>query len=89
MFRDAEIIFQRGFDFRFAKAGIADLDFGVEVTLLGREQRAAAVHLDAAAFNDERFGHGIRHGKVFCAKRARRFRELSCPCASCGTWPSR
>jgi hypothetical protein len=50
---DAEIIFQRRFDFAFCQAGVADLDPGIEVTFLGGEQRAAAVHLDAAAFDDE------------------------------------
>src|SRR5665213_3604734 len=48
---DAEIIFKRALNFLFAETGIADLDFFIEITFLGGNQRAAPVQFDAAALN--------------------------------------
>ena len=51
----AEIMPQRMLNFLFSEAGVAHLNFGVKIALLGGQQRATAVHLDAAAFDDEVF----------------------------------
>src|ERR1035437_8247132 len=50
---DAEIIFERRLNLLFAEAGIADLDFRMQITFLGGNQRAASVQLNAATFDDE------------------------------------
>jgi hypothetical protein len=51
----AEIIFQRRVNLFFADAGIAHLDFRIEITLLGRNQSAATVQFKAAAFDHKIF----------------------------------
>ena len=52
------------------QAGVADLLPGGEVALLGREQRAPAVDLDAAAFEDEVPAPDARRKSRFANSRA-------------------
>jgi hypothetical protein len=75
----AQVVALQGLlEFMPAQAGIAHLHLGIEIALLGGEQRAAAVHVDAAAFEHERaslriarrtafpepLGRGLRHAAV-------------------------
>ena len=50
---DAEIFLERLVVLRPRHARITDLDRRVEITFLRGEQRAASVHLDAAAFENK------------------------------------
>src|ERR1019366_2767488 len=51
-----------------SQARIAHLNLGIEITLLGGQQRAAAVHLDTAAFNHEVFADVLRIKQVLAEK---------------------
>ena len=56
----AEIFFEGVVVLRPGHAGVADLDFWMQITFLGGEQRAAPVQLDAAAFNHKIAECGVR-----------------------------
>ena len=62
---------------RPGQAGIANLDFGMQITFLGGKQRATAVHLDAAAFDDKRPAIKLRAEKPFAQPVRRHFRHFA------------
>ena len=72
----AEIFLERFVVLRLRHAGIPDLDFGMQITFLGGEQRPATVDLDAAAFDDKIPALELRDNNG-------RFRSLA---AISGTW---
>ena len=57
---DAEIFPESLVVFGARQARVANLDRRMEITFLRREQRAAAVHLDAAAFEHKIADRGSR-----------------------------
>ena len=61
------------------QAGVADLLPGGEIALLGREQRAPAVDLDAPAFEDEVPAPDARREEALREQPRRRLRDASVP----------
>src|ERR1017187_1447577 len=49
----AQVCLEDSFEFMPAHSGIPHLHHRIEIALLGGDQRAAAIHLDAAAFEHE------------------------------------
>ena len=76
---NTEIMLQRVLDVPFPEAGVAHLNFWVEITLLGGQQRAAAVHFNAAAFDNEGFAAEAGVEKFFAEQLGRRFGNLGVP----------
>src|ERR1019366_7361654 len=82
----AQVRLEDSFEFMPAHSGIPHLHHGIEIALFGGDQRAAAIHVDAAAFEQTPFpGTGRR--TIACRDVWPRSRAGGGPSASPGTSP--